>query len=472
MPIEEKEWIDANNGNYLPIYRTGDQTTQYFGADDKGKRWYAYSYEGAAKYQQVWIETARCIGGNHKMEIDNLSPDGPGSAAGPEGGNRSLLSYVFACVGIDDFRPQDCPCERPRRVRACWKYAAEGLVSVDRRSPGCLNGRGVWGGATDVAVLASRYSDLDSASMPMPLAGNILTAGAGCSMNFDEAKLLVNLFNVGYNIYKTIKLAGTSGPVGLVGGAYYGNKAAKAIKDLFSDDYVNTSGSCGTVVTPAGVLLEGCEFFDLQPNRTRVIVLMSNSRVIVEGYGRYRGTARVLSSYALSGTVSRSDPDQTGQNCCSNGHGVYSLSAFYPGMNTASAQQWVRSNFIAAGLQLIPGLNVNIPGEYGYRGGGERPDCRLVIVDGRSKEGSASALSRERCLEAAGGILWLRNHPEEQPWRFHLLDAAGRILYTRHGIGSNMILYDFWSAQIPGGVYFAQFQSSFGMESLRVVKPY
>lgn len=472
IPIDRLEMMNSEDGNYLPDYKTGYETTQYFGSGDRGKRWYAYSYEGAGKYQQVWIETARCVGGNRKMEIDNLSPDGPGSAAGPEGGNRSMLSYVFACIGLDDFRPQDCPCERPRRVRACWRYAAEALVSVDLRSGFCWNGRGIWGGATDVVVLASGYSDLDSASMPMPLASNIITAGAGCSMNFDEAKLAVNLFNVGLNVYKTIKLLGVSTPIGIAGGVFYANKAAKSIKDLFSDDYVQTSGSCGTVVTPAGILLDGCEFFDLEPNRTRVIVLMSNSRLIVEGYGRYHGTARVLSSYALSGTISRSDPDQTGQNCCSNGHGVYSLSAFYPGMNTANAQQWVRSNFIAAGLQLIPGLNLNISGEFGYRGGGERSDCRLVIVDGRSKEEASPATIQSRRLEAAGSILWLRNHPEEQTWRFHLMDAAGRMLYTSQGVGGNVILYDFRSAQIPAGVYFVQLHSPLGTETLRVAKPY
>jgi hypothetical protein len=119
------EIVDAQNGNYLPDYKTGEETSKKFG-NNNGKRWYAYSYEGAAKYQQVWIETKKCVGGYNKMQMDNLSLDGDGTAAGPSAGNRSMLSYAFACVGIDDFRPQDCPCARPRRARVCWRYAGRG----------------------------------------------------------------------------------------------------------------------------------------------------------------------------------------------------------------------------------------------------------------------------------------------------------------------------------------------------------
>jgi len=472
LPIDGREAIDSQNGNYLPDYKTGESTTQYFGSGDRGKRWYAYSYEGPAKYQQVWIETKKCKGGDEKMQMDNLSSNGPGSAAGPSAGNQALLSYTFACIGIDDFRPEDCPCERTRAARVCWKYAGKAEVSVDLRPGWCWNGRGIWGGATDVVTLMAGFTDLDPTTMPMPLAANVITAGAGCSKNFDEAKLAVNLVKTALYGYKTIKSLGIDDPTfnEQLWGSLYGNQAANAIEALFSDDYVQTTGSCGTVINPGGVMLDGCRFFDLEINRTLVVALVSNSKLIVEGHGKYQGNARILSSYALSGTVSKSDPDQTGENCCSNGHGVYSLSSFYPGMSTSSSQSWVSTNFIAAGLNLIPGLNLNITGEYGKRGGGERPDCKLVIVDGRSDGHSASTTEQPSHLQALGNSIWIQNQPEAQQWHFSVMDAGGRILHTRHGSGTDIAVYDFENYPIPSGIYFVQLRTGTGVESLRVVK--
>lgn len=473
LPRGGKEFIDIQNGNYLPDYKTGESTTQYFGGGNRGKRWYAYSYEGAAKYQQVWIETKKCRGGNEKMQMDNLSSNGPGSAAGPAAGNLARLSYTFACIGIDDFRPQDCPCERPRKARVCWRYGAQAEVSVDLCDGWCWNGRGIWGGATDVVTLMAGYTDLDPANMPMPLAANIVMAGAGCSMNFDEAKLAVNLVKTALYGYKTIKGLGIDEPSfdEQLWGLLYGNQAADAIKDLFSDDYVDTSGSCGGVIDPGGELLNNCRFFDLEVNRTLVVVLVSNSKLIVEGYGKYKGDARILSSYALSGTVAKSDPDQTGENCCSNGHGVYSLSSFYPGMNTSSSQEWVRSNFIAAGFNWIPGLNLNITGEYGSRGGGERPDCKLVIVDGRSNDNPVQRIGQSVHLQAFGSIIQVQGQPDPQPWHFSVIDVGGRIIYTKHGTGTDVAVYNFENQPIPAGIYFVQLRTGTGIESLRVVKP-
>jgi hypothetical protein len=473
LPIGNRETIDAQNGNYLPDYKTGASTTQHFGKGNRGKRWYAYSYEGAAKYQQVWIETKKCKGGNEKMQMDNLSANGPGSAAGPSAGNRARLSYTFACIGIDDFRPEDCPCERSRKARVCWRYGAQADVSVDLRDGWCLNGRGIWGGATDVVTLMAGYTDLDPTTMPMPLAANIITAGAGCSMNFNEAKLAVNLVKTALYGYKTIKGLGATDLSfdEQLWGLLYGNQAADAIKNLFSDEYVETDGSCGGEVDPGGELLDGCELFDLEVNRTLVVALVSNSKLIVEGHGKYKGNARLLSSYALSGTVSKSDPDQTGENCCSNGHGVYSLSSFYPGMNTSSSQDWVRSNFIAAGFNWIPGLNLNITGEYGKRGGGERPDCKLVVVDGRSDDNSASQIEQPAHLQIFGTVVRVQNQTDSQQWQFSVIDANGRILHTRHGIGTDVAVYDLESQPIPAGIYFVQLRTGTGIESLRVVKP-
>jgi len=420
----------------------------------------------------LWIETKKCVGGDKKMQMDNLSSNGDGTAAGPSAGNQALLSYTFACIGIDDFRPEDCPCERTRAARVCWKYAGKAEVSVDLRPGWCWNGRGIWGGATDVVTLMAGFTDLDPTTMPMPLAANVITAGAGCSKNFDEAKLAVNLVKTALYGYKTIKSLGIDDPTfnEQLWGSLYGNQAANAIEALFSDDYVQTTGSCGTVINPGGVMLDGCRFFDLEINRTLVVALVSNSKLIVEGHGKYQGNARILSSYALSGTVSKSDPDQTGENCCSNGHGVYSLSSFYPGMSTSSSQSWVSTNFIAAGLNLIPGLNLNITGEYGKRGGGERPDCKLVIVDGRSDGHSASTTEQPSHLQALGNSIWIQNQPEAQQWHFSVMDAGGRILHTRHGSGTDIAVYDFENYPIPSGIYFVQLRTGTGVESLRVVK--
>lgn len=323
-----------------------------------------------------------------------------------------------------------------------------------------------------MVTLMAGFADLDPASMPMPIAANIITAGAACEMNFDESKLAVNLFKTALYGYKTIKSLKNDNPTfdEQLWGVYYGNQAANAIKDLFSDDYVQTNGSCGTVINPGGTLIEGCRFFDLEVNRTLVVALVSNSMLKVEGKGKYQGNARLLSSYALTGTISRSDPDQTGVNCCSNGHGVFSLSSFYPGFNTSSAQGWARSNFIGAGLNNIPGLDLNINTEWGYRGGGEREDCRLVIVNGRSNESDNETVATDKRIQVFGNSVWLKNQEDGQDWQFTIVDASGRIVHFLNGRGSDVLLYDFNTTQDPTGVYYLHLRNNSGVESYKMIK--
>ena len=472
-PSEEQIWTDTENGIYLPKYKLGQNTIQHFGNNNRGKRWYSYSHDGPAKYQQVWIETRKCVGGNNKMRLDHESTNGAGTAKAPATASDATLTYTFTCIGLEDFKPEDCPCEEKRRVQVHWTYRAQAEISTDLKSGWCKNGRGVWGAATDVVTLMWGYSDQGPENMPLPLNAGQIMVGAGCGMDFNASAAAVNLLQTVLHGYKAITNLGQNIPNSSLPNwaQLYGNRAASFIDTLISGDNMQTAGGCGTLINPGGTLLQGSKRFDLEVNRRLVVSLISNSKLIVEGHGKYQANARILSSYAMSGTIMRSDPDQSGVNCCSNGHGVYSLASYSPGMNTDIAQEWVRSNFIGAGLNNIPGLNLNITGEFGYRGGGARPDCNLVIVSKRASDSPEHSL-RENApkMYTMGNEVWLSSQTEAKDWQFVVLDANGKVVHQKNGVDSGIQLFNVNQASIATGIYFLQFRDNAGLETLKVVK--
>ena len=203
-----------------------------------------------------------------------------------------------------------------------------------------------------------------------------------------------------------------------------------------------------------------------------VVTLVSSSQLEVKGFGKYQSNARILSSFGLTGTLAKSEPEQTGPNCCSLGSGVYLLSAYCPGLTRSSLRTWARERFMAY-LNFVPGINLDsMTGEYGYRGGGARPDCALVVVQDRN-DGAESALPTtisEGFLEVRGTAVWLFKQPEKQAWQFDLVDVNGKVIHSFNGDYTDSELIDLQEANIPAGLYFGQLRDKTGVKNIRLTK--
>ena len=88
-------------------------------------------------------------------------------------------------------------------------------------------------------------------------------------------------------------------------------------------------------------------------------------------------------------------------------------------------------------------------------------DCKLVVVDGRSNDNLTSRTEQTAKLQLLGQTVWIQNQPESQDWQFYVMDAGGRIVHTEHGIGTDVVLYNFENHQIPAGIYFVQLRKNF-----------
>ena len=130
--------------------------------------------------------------------------------------------------------------------------------------------------------------------------------------------------------------------------------------------------------------------------------------------------------------------------------------------------------FFSVGLLeqiLIPGINLDsMTGEYGYRGGGARPDCALLVVQGRN-DGAESALPTtisEGFLEVRGTAVWLFKQPEKQAWQFDLVN--GKVIHSFNGDYTDSELIDLQEANIPAGHYFGQLRDKTGVKNIRLTK--
>jgi len=465
----------GQEGTYYPLFKLAEDgsTTTYFG-NGHGKAWYAYSYIGASKYQEAWIETKRCVGGWHASEINpqcDQVGDEPRCDPGPENGHVAYLSYSLMCIGAEYYKPEDCPCERSpyRQVSISYKYAADGSSRAEKRDGWCLNGRAANAVAEDVAYISYRYSD-DPAGTSTVIDSDRLRSGMGCESDFDEGKFAGNLLKAAFYSYKTFSgIEGVSALTEALFKTYYGTQTTNAISTFFTTNYWPSSGTCGTSNHPGGVLFSGDNFLDLRVNRTLTVMLTSNGRVTARGKGKYRADARLRSSYRLSGVIQPSALEQSGLQCCSNGHGVYSLAEHWPGLNQSTLQSEVRGHFIAQGLNTV-GLSQMPTGHWGYRGGGEREGCELTIIDNRLERPEEGRSARPTAtLEWLNGMLWVSHQEIELPYTLQVFDIGGKLLHQQVQNDAQPVVPVMQN--LNTGIYIAVISSKTQTQALKIYIP-
>lgn len=470
-PFNGDEPIDEKNGNYKAAYG-GVEPTGF--KNNRGRRWHAYGMKGPAKYQQVWIETRKCVNNYYGEGIGytNEVLDGEGENYVYAEPNIAQLKYVFACIGVDDYMPEDCQCERQMQVDVCYRYDVHGYAESDQKGVACWNGRRAAAVASDYTFLAwkeNEYSDDEF----VPLDGVELQVAVGCESTPNWAEFLVNVGLAAFYAYKAIVASPSDGFIPALYSAYASNSLKEQIEQVSQTPIIKRSGTCG--VEQGWNSMKGCKKLDLNINQTMVVALISSSRVYAEGLGLYHANARILSSYGLVGSLQKSDPDQTGEVCCRTGHGIYSV-ATVPTENLDSdvdsapatippldaLQEWVREMFLGQGIDLIDDIS-NINGEYGYRGGGARRDCLLEIVDSRNDKNEnneivEAGLKSTTQLQQLGKSVWLRSSTPSA-WHFSVFDLGGRILTETRGSDSNTELLNLEQQPWPTGLYLGVWKS-------------
>jgi hypothetical protein len=440
-----------------------------------GKRWVAWGMKGPAKYMQAWQETPRCTRGRtyeNVMSTEESELSGAGdNFTDATGGNQSMVKMIWACVGFEDLIPEECLCERDPRIRVCYTYSGESMASAETLSGGiCRGGRDAMAYSEDLSFIAYNSNFENDSGLEVIQSGR-LRAGVSCSYSADWSSFIADVLLAG--VYASKALVKTKTIIGAGSAIFYGFKMADAIKNAAKGPIESFTGSCGVRRAQSPAVLDGCFTRTLTQNQEAVVLLQSNGKVLVRGKGRHKGTARVLSSFGLSVTMQRSDPDQIGPICCRTGNGVYSL-AHTPGNPFASLgglQTWARNNFFADGIDQVDNIS-NMNGEYGYRdGGGLNEACQLQIanVTPHSRGASVAGLFSTAQLNIAGQVITVENNTDLQ----HILtitDMNGQPLAQKTIAPMMDNSYDLSSWDVPQGVYIYQLSNGQHLQSGKIFK--
>lgn len=454
-PVTTGIQTQQKDGEYANVW--GTPPSESF--SKAGKRWVAWGMRGPAKYMQAWQETPRCTRGDtyeNTMSFDANDLEGAGTNfSSVTGGNQSIVRMIWACIGFDEMIPEDCLCERNPRVRVCYTYSGQALAFSETLGGGwCRGGRGAAAFAQDNVFVAynENANGLNAAEI---IESGRVTAGSGCNRSVNWGDLGASLTKSALYASKALVKAKTV--IGIGVSIFYANKLANEISNLWKIDLIQTTGSCGERTANGPSIIDGCFTRTLDQNKESVVMMQSNGKVHVEGKGRHKGSARVLSSFGLTVTMQPSDPDQAGDVCCRTGNGVYSLSHTpgNPHANLGGLQDWARGNFITDGLDQVDNVT-NMNGHYGYRdGGGINEQCDLQLVNIAPSLRSLSSESRGYKVDVFDQILSVQNSSDQQ-LEVVIHDVAGRVL-AQHQVSPNMNrTVDYGSEPWPSGMYIAR----------------
>ena len=474
-PFRGRTAIDNKNGNWNNVW--GGDTNRFNGGN--GKRWHAFGMRGPAKYKQVWIESPRCTDGQtfkNTIGYDSTRVNGSGNSFLPfTEGNKAIIKYVFGCLNIFDFTPDDCSCERQMGVRISYTYGSQANAEAEILGGGLckvVNGvaRAAAAQAEDLAFLVWTDNADDPESYAIHRSA-LIGAGVSCNRGIDWGTFTANLIMAGVYAYKALKPA--KEPWDPVIAYIYGGKLSEQINKLFTTNLISRTGGCGFRETLGSGMLDNSVNINLNINKTAVAVLQSNSIVHVEGMGRFKANARILSAYGMTGTILSSEPDVAGEVCCRTGSGVYSLAGTpgFPLLTENGLRPWVTARFFEQGIDLVDNIN-NIDGQFGYRGGGIRPDCLLEITNppiSGLPPNLSEVTSTKITLEQRGNYLYV-NNGTESIWELTITDMMGKIVYKNHGESIHNEFISINDLTHSKGLYIVNYVYGFGeKKSLKII---
>lgn len=461
---------DMNLNEVIP--GPNEETKRKLGKHGTG--WHDYMMRGPAKYARVHAESGKCTGqGSNYRQGFGSSEDvlyGTGNNFNHTAGNTALLKYVFACIGIPNFRPEDCACNPERRpeVHVCYTYGTQADVYGDIKSGLCVSGRLARASAYDHVVVAYTSDDTDLDGIQVAAAGGV-HAAVGCHSSPDWVNFGLNVGLLGLNAVKAIKSPKKLIDLALI--LLAGQKVGDLIKDFPAP--VIKDKQCGTEIAYSPNLVDGCIILPLDINRTTVALLQSNFNVHVHVKGKFEARSSVKSSYGLTGVMHRFDPDIVGDVCCGTGAATYSLAGYSNFLNETALRSWTAGNFWAQGVDIFDDIHP-LAGELGIRGGGVRPDCKLEILHNPGKPVSmviAPELTANGLfLEQHGQRLHFGTKEDGVRWQLDILDLNGRSVDQLQGLFSGPLAYNLSGLTLPAGIYVGRLSTQTASKTIKIVK--
>lgn len=424
------------------------------------KFWHTGSFEGPARYQQIWGETKRC---RNVTESNRWGDNATGPLVNALG--RAAFRIEQVCKE-GNWTNGRCYCAQNVSFRC--RYDAQLDARANTRGGACFNPPGKKSQAIvdDAAMLLiARRPDPASGASAEEVASVATAHGAAasCNKDFQEQRYL-DILKLGLAAYAYIKglpIDIKDPTVSQVGNAiwdqYQKSLFIKSLESLLTKPWV--VGNCDQTIGAQHGLDYSTDLV-LNGKEALVFVLTAASYLEVNGMTAWDANARVLSGFGMALSLEKNEfVGQENEYCCTKPAGIYQTSTFHP-LHGSSTYNQVIGSLLATDLDCcFPVSPVNgqiiINDERNVLIGNPILACETSI---NGREG-APATAQQPSISVQGDRVVLHGFQQEQPFNAEFFSTDGKLLFRCVvNNGDNAVLNP-QHAGLASGIYFLRLNS-------------
>ena len=278
------------------------------------KFWHTGSFEGPARYQQIWGETARCRITEESAIWGDNSINSLSNAL-----SRAAIRVEQICK-TGSWTPGDCYCAQD--VSFEYRYDAHLDARAALRSNLCFASRESQAIVDDVVmVMVGRRNNPLVPSTTVPIWHEMAAGGAvsSCNRDFQEKRIL-DIFKLGLSVYGYIKGIPikikdplTSDVTNSIWQAYQKSLFFKSLENLITEPWIK--GDCEQATETYG--LHNSLNVSILGKDAIIFTLTAASHLEVIGKTSWDATGRVLSGFSTSVVLDKKDiPGPEYEYCC------------------------------------------------------------------------------------------------------------------------------------------------------------
>lgn len=309
------------------------------------KFWHAGSFEGPARYQQIWGETKKCRNVTERAIWGDNSSDPLASALG-----RAAIRVEQLCKE-GNWTKGECYCTQNLSFE--YRYDAQLDARSNERSGWCFNppGKKAQAIVDDVViVMVGRRNDPSNPMSTDPIWYDMSAGGAASSCNKDfQEKRFLDVIKLGLAVYAYIKGVPIkikdpliSSVAGAIWDEYQKSLFFDALTNLLTEPWV--TGSCTQVTDNHGI--HNSVNLQLDGKDALIFSLTAASYLEVSGMTAWDANARILSGFSTSVVIEKNENvGQDNAYCCTKPAGIYQTSSLHPLHTSNTYKQVIGSHF-------------------------------------------------------------------------------------------------------------------------------
>jgi len=337
----------TSSGQTDPTIHPAFLPNQIIRETNKIKFWHTGSFEGPARYQQIWGETHKCRNTTETAVWGDGSSDPLANALG-----RAAIFIEQACSN-GNWRPGRCYCTQYISFR--YRYDAQLDARTNTRGGACFNapGKKARSIVDDAAmVLVGRRRDPLNPAATELIFSDVTANGAAskCNRDFQEQRILdiLKLGLAAFAYIKGLEIDVKNPTINTVSNTIYKeyqkSSFYNSLENLLTKPWV--TGECIQVTSYSG--LDGMYYGTINDTEALIFEMVAASHLEVSGITAWDASARVLSGFSTSVVLEKNENTvgrPKNRYCCTKPTGIYQYSTLHPLHNQNTYTQVIGMHF-------------------------------------------------------------------------------------------------------------------------------